>query len=182
MGRWYWLILLYLLRVYFLMFLSFYETNKPNTHMHTHTNTDTHTHTQTHTQTNAGFLNLFTSNCYNIKCLRSLIYKSNESAVGTKWSPNNKTWNQKGMNRYNLSKSKLNYCNINAWWKLLEKYLMPMVKFISSKNKGEPLFLPQIHSPSQTTPVKAQRISLLMKLYAINIQLYQKWTPPWSPK
>ena len=46
------------------------------------------------------------------------------------------TWNKKGMKRYNLSKIRINYYNINAWWKELEKYLMSVVKFISSKNKG----------------------------------------------
>ena len=30
------------------------------------------------------------------------------------------TWNKKGMKRYNLSKIKINCCNINAWWKELE--------------------------------------------------------------
>ena len=39
------------------------------------------------------------------------------------------------MKRYNLSKIKINYRNINAWWKELEKYIMSMVKFISSKNQ-----------------------------------------------
>ena len=34
-----------------------------------------------------------------------------------------------------------------------------------------------IHSPEESTSVKAQSISLLIKLHAINIQLYQNWTP-----
>ena len=85
---------------------------------------------------------------------------------------------QKGMKRYNLSKDKINYCNINAWWRELEKYLMSMVKFISSKNKSQPLLLLEIHSPTESGPVKTQKISLLIKLYAINMQLYQNWTPP----
>ena len=85
---------------------------------------------------------------------------------------------QKGMKRYNLSKDKINYCNINAWWRELEKYLMSMVKFISSKNKSQPLLLLEIHSPTESGPVKTQKISLLIKLYAINMQQYQNWTPP----
>ena len=30
--------------------------------------------------------------------------------------------------------------------------------------------------PTEGSPVKAQRISLLIKLHAINMQLYQNWT------
>ena len=111
----------------------------------------------------------------------STIYKSNECVVGTRWSTINKI-GTKNKKRYNLSKDKINYCNINAWWKELGKYLMSMVKFISIKNKGQPLLLLEIHSPTESILVKAQKISLLIKLYANNMKLYQNWAPSWHPQ
>ena len=68
------------------------------------------------------------------KYLQFLIYKLNESIVGKRWSTNDKLIYTKL--RHTLSKDKTNYCNINVWWKELEKNLMSMVKLILSKNKG----------------------------------------------
>ena len=41
------------------------------------------------------------------------------------------------------------------------------------QNKGQTLPLLEIHSPTENSPVKAQKISSLAKLHAINMQLYQ---------
>ena len=89
---------------------------------------------------------------------------------------------QKGIERYNLSKDKRNYCNINPWWIEPGKYLMSKMKFIASKNKGLPFLLLAIHCPTETSRIKAQKISLLIKLHVINMQLYQKWTSPPRPQ
>ena len=86
------------------------------------------------------------------------------------------------MKRNNLSKIKINYCNINAWWKELEKFLMSTMKFISSKTKANHCFYWKYTPPTESSVVKAQSISLLIKLHAINMQLYQKWTPPRCPQ
>ena len=57
-----------------------------------------------------------------------------------------------------------------------------MVKCISSKNKGKPLYLLEIHSPTKKSLIKAQKISFSIKLHAINMQFHQNWTSLQRPQ
>ena len=44
------------------------------------------------------------------------------------------------------------------------------------------MLLLEIHSSTESSPIKAQKISLLIKLHAINMQLDQNWTPAQRPQ
>ena len=51
-----------------------------------------------------------------------------------------------------------------------------------SNINAEVNFKQEIHSPTESSPVKARKIPLLIKLHAINMQLYQNGTPRRRPQ